>query len=93
MAISPELANDQPLLELLTKEMLYFAVDAVSIFNLSGLKQVEDNEEALLKARVLVGIAFKLMCHQHKSLGGSGKSKQVDEQLLKEQLTIYVGKG
>lgn len=79
MAISPELANDQPLLELFTKETLYFAVDAVSIFNLSAVKHVEGNEDALLKARVLVGIAFKLMCNQHKSLGGSGKSKQADE--------------
>lgn len=40
VAINPELANDQPLLDLFTKEMLYFAVDAVSIFNLSTVKQV-----------------------------------------------------
>jgi hypothetical protein len=93
LAISPELANDHSLLDLLAKELLNYSVDAASLFNLSAIKQAEGNEELLLKARVLVGIAFKILCHQHKSLGGSGKSKQADEQLLKEQLIVYVGKG
>jgi hypothetical protein len=43
--------------------------------------------------RVLVGLAFKVMSHEHKALGGSGKNKERDERLVKEQLSLFVQKG
>ena len=33
------------------------------------------------------------MINGHRSLGGSGKSKQVDEQILKETIALHVSKG
>jgi hypothetical protein len=47
----------------------------------------------LLKARVLVGVALKVMINGHGSLGGSGKSKQADEKILKEIIAQHVSKG
>jgi hypothetical protein len=41
----------------------------------------------------LVGIAFKVMTHEHKALGGQGKTRSGDERLVKEQLSLHVQKG
>jgi hypothetical protein len=81
------------LLDLLVKELLYYAVDAAALFTLTAVKQAEGNEEILLKARVLVGLAFSVMVNQHPAVGGSGKSKAGDERALKEAVGKHVGSG
>jgi len=58
--------------------MLYYLVESSKIFSLQKLKEVAGNEDQFLKARILVGIAFKVMTHEHKALGGQGKTKSGD---------------
>jgi hypothetical protein len=38
-------------------------------------------------------VALKVMINGHGSLGGSGKSKQADEKILKEIIAQHVSKG
>lgn len=83
MSINPNLANDEHFIKLVIKELLYYAIDALSLFGLAGIKDAEGNQDQLLKARVLVGIVYSLMINQHPSIAGAGKSKQADERLLK----------
>lgn len=83
VSINPNLVNDEHFIKLVLKELLYYAIDALSLYNLTGVKEVEGNQDQLLKARVLVGIVYSLMINQHPSIEGSGKSKQADEKLLK----------
>lgn len=93
VSINPNLANDEHFIKLVIKELLYYAIDALSLFGLTGVKEAEGNQDQLLKVRVLVGIVYSLMINQHPSIAGTGKSKQADEKLLKELLALHVSKG
>ena len=58
--------------------MVYYLSEGAKLFQAQKLSEVAGNEDKLLKVRVLAAIAWKVITHEHKSLGGQGKSRADD---------------
>ena len=67
----PNLNNDAVFKKVVLTELVHYLISGTKLFAAQNIPAVEGHEDKLLKVRVLAGLAWKVMTHEHKALGGS----------------------